>query len=208
MPGGGYAEYCVAPEAQCLPVPRGLGLIEAAGAARDLLHGLDQRVRSRPARVRARTFSCMAAPAASARPRSSSPAPSARASSRPPARRRNARSASNSAPSGRSTTGGRISSRFSRRRPAGDGVDVILDMVGGPLYRDAIWGAGGRGTAGADRVSAGQQGRARPRAPDDAPPDDHRLDPAAAIGRGQGARSPGRCDEKVWPLIEAERCGR
>lgn len=31
VPGGGYAEYCVAPEAQCLPVPRGLGLIEAAG---------------------------------------------------------------------------------------------------------------------------------------------------------------------------------
>ncbi len=28
--GGGYAEYCVAPAAQCLPVPRGLGLTEAA----------------------------------------------------------------------------------------------------------------------------------------------------------------------------------
>jgi putative PIG3 family NAD(P)H quinone oxidoreductase len=31
VPGGGYAEYCVAPEAHCLPVPRGLGLIETAG---------------------------------------------------------------------------------------------------------------------------------------------------------------------------------
>src|SRR5690242_11269769 len=30
-PGGGYAEYCVAPEAHCLKVPRGLGLVEAAG---------------------------------------------------------------------------------------------------------------------------------------------------------------------------------
>ena len=29
--GGGYAEYCLAPAAQCLPVPRGLSLIEAAG---------------------------------------------------------------------------------------------------------------------------------------------------------------------------------
>src|SRR6266576_1765529 len=29
--GGGYAEYCVAPAPQCLPVPRGLSLIEAAG---------------------------------------------------------------------------------------------------------------------------------------------------------------------------------
>jgi NADPH:quinone reductase len=28
--GGGYAEFCVAPAAQCLPLPRGLSLIEAA----------------------------------------------------------------------------------------------------------------------------------------------------------------------------------
>ncbi|GAC1629118.1 MAG: NAD(P)H-quinone oxidoreductase [Nevskia sp.] len=29
-PGGGYAEYCVAPAAHCLPVPEGLSLVEAA----------------------------------------------------------------------------------------------------------------------------------------------------------------------------------
>jgi len=29
-PGGGYAEYCIAPAAHCLPVPRGLTLLEAA----------------------------------------------------------------------------------------------------------------------------------------------------------------------------------
>jgi len=28
--GGGYAEYCLAPEVQCLPVPRGLDLVQAA----------------------------------------------------------------------------------------------------------------------------------------------------------------------------------
>lgn len=28
--GGGYAEFCAAPEAQCLPIPRGLTMIEAA----------------------------------------------------------------------------------------------------------------------------------------------------------------------------------
>src|SRR5438046_4507552 len=28
--GGGYAEYCVAPEEQALPVPKGLSLVEAA----------------------------------------------------------------------------------------------------------------------------------------------------------------------------------
>lgn len=31
VPGGGYAEYCVAAEDNCLPVPKGLSLIEAAG---------------------------------------------------------------------------------------------------------------------------------------------------------------------------------
>jgi len=31
MAGGGYAEYCVAPAVQCLPVPSGLSDIEAAG---------------------------------------------------------------------------------------------------------------------------------------------------------------------------------
>lgn len=30
LQGGGYAEYCVAPLAQCLPIPAGLSLIEAA----------------------------------------------------------------------------------------------------------------------------------------------------------------------------------
>ena len=30
-PGGGYAEYCIAPAGQCLPVPKGLTLEEAAG---------------------------------------------------------------------------------------------------------------------------------------------------------------------------------
>ena len=29
-PGGGYAEYCIAPASNCLPVPHGLSLIEAA----------------------------------------------------------------------------------------------------------------------------------------------------------------------------------
>src|SRR5437764_10358701 len=29
--GGGYAEYCVAPAPQCLPVPAGLSVIDAAG---------------------------------------------------------------------------------------------------------------------------------------------------------------------------------
>src|SRR5580704_9692704 len=31
VPGGGYAEYCTAPAPQCLPVPRGMDLVHAAG---------------------------------------------------------------------------------------------------------------------------------------------------------------------------------
>jgi len=31
VPGGGYAEYCVAPAPQCLPVPKGVALVDAAG---------------------------------------------------------------------------------------------------------------------------------------------------------------------------------
>lgn len=30
-PGGGYAEYCVAPAAHCLPIPAGLSMLDAAG---------------------------------------------------------------------------------------------------------------------------------------------------------------------------------
>jgi putative PIG3 family NAD(P)H quinone oxidoreductase len=30
-PGGGYAEFCAAPAAHCLPVPKGLSMLEAAG---------------------------------------------------------------------------------------------------------------------------------------------------------------------------------
>ena len=35
--GGGYAEYCAAPAPQCLPVPRGLGLVEAAALPESFL---------------------------------------------------------------------------------------------------------------------------------------------------------------------------
>jgi len=31
VPGGGYAEYCLSPGVQCLPVPKGLSIQEAAG---------------------------------------------------------------------------------------------------------------------------------------------------------------------------------
>src|SRR5579872_971316 len=33
VPGGGYAEYCLAPAPHCLPVPKALSLLEASGVA-------------------------------------------------------------------------------------------------------------------------------------------------------------------------------
>ena len=51
--GGGYAEYCArARRPSACPVPRGLSLVRGGGAARDLLHRLDQRLRARPPRRR------------------------------------------------------------------------------------------------------------------------------------------------------------
>ena len=53
--GGGYATRCVAPAAQCLPVPAGLDIVAAAARAGDVLHGVDQRVRARRACARGET---------------------------------------------------------------------------------------------------------------------------------------------------------
>ncbi len=38
-PGGGYAEYCAAPAAHCLPIPTGLSMLEAAGVPENFLTG-------------------------------------------------------------------------------------------------------------------------------------------------------------------------
>jgi polyribonucleotide nucleotidyltransferase len=62
--GGGYAEYCVAPVGQCLPVP-GAGPTSRRPPARNLLHRLEQRVR--PGALQpGETCWSRAAPAASA----------------------------------------------------------------------------------------------------------------------------------------------
>ncbi len=75
--GGGYAQLCVAPAGQCLPVPKGLSDIEAASAARDLLHRLAERLPERAAASAAKRCWCRAGRAASASPRSIWPRPSA-----------------------------------------------------------------------------------------------------------------------------------
>ena len=46
--GGGYATLCAAPAPQCLPIPAPLDVV-AAAAIPNVLHGVDERVRSRAA---------------------------------------------------------------------------------------------------------------------------------------------------------------
>ena len=68
--GGGYAEYCVAPEVQALPVPKGLSLVEAASLPETFFTvwgNVYDRGAPRAGRDRC---SCRAAPRASASPRS------------------------------------------------------------------------------------------------------------------------------------------
>jgi putative PIG3 family NAD(P)H quinone oxidoreductase len=51
LAGGGYATYCVAPEPQCLPVPKGFGMVEAAALPETLFtvwHNLFERGRLQP----------------------------------------------------------------------------------------------------------------------------------------------------------------
>ena len=49
--GGGYAEYCVAPEVQALPMPKGFSADRGGVAAGNLLHRLVERLRPRAARA-------------------------------------------------------------------------------------------------------------------------------------------------------------
>ena len=46
--GGGYAEYCVAPVPQTLPVPERLSAEEAAAVPETFFHGMDQRLPAVP----------------------------------------------------------------------------------------------------------------------------------------------------------------
>ncbi len=117
--GGGYAEYCVAPAPQCLPVPRGMDLVVAAAHSGNLLHRLDQRLRARtPAgrrvAARARRLERHRHDRDPARARARR-----RASSRPRDRRRSARPANGSAPSAPSTTARPTSSPSSASSPPG-----------------------------------------------------------------------------------------
>ena len=78
--GGGYAEYCTAPATQCLPWPAGYDAMQA-GAVPETAFTVWANLFQMGRLTKARPPWCMAAPAASASPPSSSPTPSARGSS-------------------------------------------------------------------------------------------------------------------------------
>ena len=118
-PGGGYAEYCVVARGQC--AAGAAGPVDGRGGrhSRDLLHRLDQCIPARAAQGR-RDASC--AMAALERHRhDGDPAGAGQGGAGVRHRRHRPRSAGRarrSAPSGRSITARRISSRSSNRRQA------------------------------------------------------------------------------------------
>ena len=138
---------------------------------------------SRPARA----CWCTAAPRGSAPPRSSSRARAARGSSPPRAPRRSAGPAS--------TLGAELAVNYReadfvaavREATGGRGVDVILDMVGGDYLPRDVRALAPDGRLVMIAHQSGAEGRAELRPGDGQAADHHRLDPAAAVGRGQGA---------------------
>lgn len=130
LAGGGYAQYCVAPALQCLPVPRGLSLVGAAGlpspfSRSGAMFSIVETCNP------ARPCWCMAAAAASAPRPSSWPRPPAHRSSSRPATAKNALTCLQ--------LGADCAIQYHEQDfveqvlafTQGHGADVVLDMVAG-----------------------------------------------------------------------------
>ena len=130
LPGGGYAEYAVAAAPLCLPIPQEYDPGRGGGRAGNVLHGMDQSVRSRRHARPARPFWSMAGPAASARRRFSSPPPGEpRCTPRPAAPTRRV-SANVSVRCAGIDYHSEDFVAVVREATGGRGVDLILDIVG------------------------------------------------------------------------------
>ena len=205
VPGGGYADYCVAHETNALPIPAGLTAIEAAAIPGDLFHRLDECLRPRGAESRRN----LAGPRRDLRHRHDRDR--ARQGVRGARRRhrgigRESRvNASGSAPISASITARTISSRRRFALTGGQGADVILDMVGGDYVERNYAAAALDGRIVQIAFLKGQKATVdlrpimakrlihtgstlRPRSPAE----------KAVIAEALRA--------KVWPLLEAGRC--
>jgi NADPH2:quinone reductase len=203
--GGGYAEYCAAPLAQCLPVPQGLSA-RGRGAARDFLHGLEQRV---PARRPAAGRNPAGAGRQLGHRRDRDPdrrRRSATACSRPPAATTNAAPAKSWAPSARSITstedfdrrgqgpppkeGRRRGARHGRRRlPAARNQACLADD--GRIVIIACWAAPRR------RLDLGQVLRRRLTVTGST------LRPRPVEFKAFKSRA--KLQERVWPLLASRQ---
>ena len=194
---------CVAPAPQCLPIPRGMDLGDRGRDSRNVLHRVDERLRSRPAAGwrDARCFT--AAPAASAPRRSSW--------RRPRGARVFATAGSDekcrACESLGADAGDQLPARGFRRAirdlTDGRGVDLVLDIVGGSYVGAEPLGAGDGRPPRADRTDGRRRDRDDRFAPRPRPTaDDDRFDAAAAQRRGERARSRRRSRREVWPLLE------
>jgi hypothetical protein len=201
--GGGYAEYCVAPVGQCLPVPAGLVDVEAASLP-ETFFTVWSNVFDRGLAA-GETCWCRAAPAASASPPSRWPRRWAtrhrhrrqrRQVRRPVWPGRRPRHQLQDA--GLRGRGGKRSPGPRRRRDAGHGRRRLRGA------RDRV--PGRRRPPGHHRGAGRGQGRDQRRPGAAPPPDHHRLDPAAAPGGLQGAIA--QAARQVWPLLESAASSR
>ena len=185
LPGGGYAEYALTHQDHALPVPRGLGMAEAAALCETfftvwtnvfdrgrleagesfLVHGGSSGIGTTAIQLAhargARVFTTVGSQAKAQACRE---------------------------------LGAELAITYRdtdfvaavREATAGRGVDLILDMVGGDYLPRDVRALAPDGRLVMIAHQAGRQGRAQLRPGDGEAPDDHRLDPAPPVRRGQG----------------------
>ena len=191
--GGGYAEYCTAPIAQCLPIPGGLSMVEGRVAARDLLHRPGANVFDR---ARLGTHASGRLDTLLVQGGTSGIGVTAIQIAKARGHRVFATAGSDDKARACEALGAECginyrSEDFRRGRQAAHGragaSTVVLDMVAGGLPAARGQGAGRRRPSGADRAARRRQGRARSRPGPAQTPHGHRFDVAAARRRLQGS---------------------
>ena len=116
--------------------------------------------------------------------------------------------ASGSAPSARSTIATTDFVAVVRELTGGRGVDVVLDMVGGDYFARNIEVLAVDGRLVEIATLHGVKAELNIQTDHAAAADDHRLDAAAAAGRGEGARSPPSCSSRSGRCSSRARSSR